>query len=93
MLNTATVLKKLNLIFWGSIVIVIDINFSSSTNGIGFNIDWVNDLIGALMIFNGVQYFTPFFSRDTAYIDSLRLAKIGSGILILLSLFLSLIHI
>ncbi|WP_375563264.1 hypothetical protein ACE193_12175 [Bernardetia sp. OM2101] len=50
-------IKYLNYILIGGIICVIDITFSQTTNGNGFVIDFVNDIIGVVLIIRGVNYF------------------------------------
>lgn len=46
--------SPLRMIFWGGLICVIDITFSESVNGHGWQFDILNDLAGMLMITWGV---------------------------------------
>jgi hypothetical protein len=44
----------LRAIFWGGMLCVLDLWFSSTTNGVGFRFDILNDFVGMLLITWGV---------------------------------------
>jgi hypothetical protein len=44
----------LRMIFWGGLIYLIDISYSYTRNGMGFRFDFVNDVVGTLLITAGV---------------------------------------
>ncbi|WP_299678620.1 hypothetical protein [uncultured Dokdonia sp.] len=48
--------RHFNYILVGSICIIIDVSISNATNGKGLNLDFINDFLGASLIFVGVRY-------------------------------------
>lgn len=80
-------IDKLNLIFWGLIVIMIDISYTNTINGVGINIDIVNDLIGSIMIFRGVSFFADLTFENKNYVHSTMMAILGSILLIIETIF------
>jgi hypothetical protein len=44
----------LRLVFWGGLLCLLDVAFTSTTNGRGFRIDVLNDAVGALLVAVGV---------------------------------------
>ena len=47
-------ITPLRLVFWGGILCVFDLAFSSATNGEGFRFDLLNDAVGVILITVGV---------------------------------------
>ena len=52
--DIAATITPLRLVFWGGLLVLIDINFSQTTNGRGWSFDILNDLVGMLLITWGV---------------------------------------
>ena len=77
--------RDLNLIFWGLLIILFDLSFSRTTNGIGLKIDLINDLIGAVMIYSAVYRISKIQISDPSYKFSIRFALIASVIQIFVS--------
>ena len=46
--------KPLRLIFWGGLLCILDLTFSSTTNGSGYRCDVLDDTVGAVLITFGV---------------------------------------
>lgn len=44
----------LKLVFWGAVLCALDFTFASTTNGVGFRFDVLNDIVGTLLIARGV---------------------------------------
>jgi hypothetical protein len=65
----------LRLIFWGAIICIIDITFSSTTNGEGFKFDLLDDAVGAAMIAWGVSRLAGIYVQDR-YRRVMRFVKI-----------------
>lgn len=47
-------IAPLGLVFWGGIICAIDITFSNTVNGQGFRFDFLNDVVGTIMVAIGV---------------------------------------
>jgi len=47
-------ITPLRLIFWGGLICVIDLKFSETTNGVGIQLDLLDDALGAVLIAVGV---------------------------------------
>ncbi|MEP0265544.1 hypothetical protein [Dokdonia sp.] len=77
--------RNLNYIFWGTLLIIFDINFESSTNGYGLKIDMLNDVIGACFVFIGVRYLLKANILNQAYYKHLKIALYAASIYIYLS--------
>ncbi len=45
-----SVIVPLRLIFWGSLIVLIDLTYSKTVNGVGWRFDFLNDAVGMLMI-------------------------------------------
>lgn len=45
----------LRMIFWGGLLLIFDITFTTTTNGHGFKFDILNDAVGAVLIAIGVS--------------------------------------
>lgn len=57
MLSTSDVqaaVNPLRFIFWGGIIWIVDISFTSTTNGVGFRCDILDDTVGTLLIAYGL---------------------------------------
>lgn len=52
--DIAAAVVPLRLVFWGGLLVLIDINFSQTTNGRGWSFDILNDLVGMILITWGV---------------------------------------
>lgn len=72
--------RNLNLVFWGVLIITIDFSYSKTTNGSGFKIDFVNDLIGAIMIYNAVSRIAKMKTSNPSYIGQMKVATVAAGI-------------
>jgi hypothetical protein len=46
--------KPLRLIFWGGLLLFLDVTFASTVNGEGFRFDVLNDTLGAVLVTIGV---------------------------------------
>ena len=47
--------RALGSIFWGALICVLDFSVSWQTNGLGLKFDFINDVIGAMMVTWGVN--------------------------------------
>lgn len=72
--------RNLNLIFWGVLIIIIDLSYWKTTNDSGFKIDLVNDLIGAIMIYNGVSQIGKLKISRPSYVGQMLVATVAAGI-------------
>ena len=76
------IIRSLNLIFWGVLIIIIDFTYSRS----GIEIDLINDLIGSIMIFIAVFRISKFQISDSTFKSKMNFVLIVSVIQILYSI-------
>ena len=79
-------IRNINLIFWGTLIVIIDFSFSSTTNGTGIKFDVINDFIGSIMIFIGLSKISKIELMDTSFQSNMNFSVIASGIHILYSI-------
>lgn len=72
--------RDLNLIFWGILIILIDLSFWRTVNGSGIKIDLVNDLIGAIVIYSAVARIGKIEIQNDNYIKKMLFAVLAAGI-------------
>jgi hypothetical protein len=68
-------ITPLRLIFWGSLLCLIDISFSQTVNGSGFKFDLLDDFIGMTLITVGVFRFARF-APSHSYAKSMAFVKV-----------------
>ena len=51
--------RALGKIFWGTLLCVLDLSISSESNGFGFKFDFLNDVVGAVLIASGISELRP----------------------------------
>jgi hypothetical protein len=73
--SLAATITPLRLIFWGSLLCLIDINFSQTVNGRGFKFDLLDDFIGMTLITVGVFRFGRF-TPSHSYAKSMAFIKV-----------------
>jgi hypothetical protein len=73
--SLAATITPLRLIFWGSLLCLIDINFSQTANGSGFKFDLLDDFIGTTLITVGVFRFAAFTPAHS-YAKSMAFVKV-----------------
>lgn len=66
--------KPLRMIFWGGLLCIFDITFTTTSNGSGFTFDVLNDVVGCAMIAWGVSRLGPL-PVDSRYATVMRLVK------------------
>lgn len=71
----AATITPLRLIFWGSLLCLIDISFSQTVNGSGFKFDLLDDFIGMTLIAVGVFRFARF-APSHSYAKSMAFVKV-----------------
>jgi hypothetical protein len=57
-------ISPLRMIFWGGLLCIFDITFTSTTNGQGFRCDILDDSVGALLILIGIFKLGAFRVHD-----------------------------
>lgn len=57
-------IQPLRLIFWGAIICLLDLSFSSTVNGKGWTFDLINDFVGTVMILIGVTKLGQIWLDD-----------------------------
>jgi hypothetical protein len=57
----------LRMIFGGELLCLFDVTFKSTTDGVGFAFDLLNDAVGAFLIVTGVSRLAVFPVRDRRY--------------------------
>ena len=77
--------RNLNLIFWGIILAVVDIDFYAVNNQIGMQIDFLPDIVGAIMICVGVFNIAKIPVSNPLFSSSMLFVKIATLLFILLS--------
>ena len=70
-------ITPLRLVFWGALLCILDLSFSSTTNGVGFKFDILNDAVGMVMITVGVFTLSDIRVTDR-YQSSMLFIKIIS---------------
>lgn len=78
--------KNLNLIFWGILIVIFDLTISSTLNGIGFKFDFINDLVGSVMIFMGLYKISKIELLKTSFNSKMNYCLIASGFHIVYSI-------
>jgi hypothetical protein len=71
-------ISPLRMIFWGGLLCVFDITFTSTTNGQGFKCDILDDTVGALLILIGVFKLSAFrvHNRYAAVMGFVRVVSV-----------------
>jgi hypothetical protein len=70
-------IRPLRFIFWGGVLCVIDITFSSASNGHGFRFDLANDAFGMLLVMIGVFALGAIEIKDS-YASAMTFVKVIS---------------
>jgi hypothetical protein len=76
------IIRKLHLFFWGMILIWGDLHYTIGS----FSIDLLNDLLGAIWIFQGVIFLKNMAIPNEAYTRAIEAARLGAILLLILSL-------
>lgn len=79
------IIRNLNLIFWGAIIVFLDFSFSKTMNGTGIKIDLINDFVGSIMICVGVSRIAKLQISIPSYKTSIRFVIVASVLQILFS--------
>ena len=72
-----SVILPLRLIFWGGLIVVIDLTYSQTVNGVGWRFDFVNDAVGMLMIVWGTSRLGKI-RVDDRYRTAMRFVTISA---------------
>ncbi len=59
-----SVIVPLRLIFWGSLIVLIDLTYSKTVNGVGWRFDFLNDAVGMAMILWGTSRLAKIRVND-----------------------------
>lgn len=79
-------ITPLRVIFWGGLLCIFDLNFSSTTNGQGFKFDILNDAVGAVLIAVGVFRLSAA-SVSSRYATVMQFVKVVSVLAVLNAIF------
>jgi hypothetical protein len=71
--------SALGKVFWGTLICVLDFRFSTTSNGSGFQVDVISDVIGAAMILWGLGQLKPLIF-DAAYRDVLGFCQLMAAL-------------
>jgi len=71
----SAIITPLRLIFWGGVLCVIDITFTTKVNGSGFKFDLLDDFIGMLLITVGVFRLSRF-TASRSYDKGMAFVKV-----------------
>lgn len=82
-----TIVSDLKLIIIGALLVMFDFHFSSTTNGTGFKIDFLNDFIGACMIYLAVSRMSKIEIKNKAYYTHMRFVTLAAILLIGISIY------
>ena len=63
--DSKAVLLPLRVIFWGALIVLIDLTYSETTNGVGWRFDFLNDVVGMLMILWGTSRLAKIHVSDS----------------------------
>lgn len=63
----AQLIKSLNLIFWGVLIIIFDFSYTSTTNGVGIKFDFINDFLGSIIVFIGIVNISKMELLDVSF--------------------------
>jgi hypothetical protein len=77
--------RDLNLILWGTILLIFDIEYYTATNGTGIEIDLLPDIIGSILICVGVFNLAKISVSNPSYAKSMFFVKIAAVLLVLLT--------
>ncbi len=72
-----SVILPLRLIFWGALIVLVDLTYSQTVNGVGWRFDFVNDAVGMLMIVWGTSRLGKI-RVDDRYRTAMRLVTISA---------------
>ncbi|WP_046757630.1 hypothetical protein [Kordia jejudonensis] len=82
-----TIVNDLKLIIIGTLLIMFDFYYSSTTNGTGFKIDIINDVIGAFMIYIATTRMSKIEMKNFTYYRLMSFVNIATMVLIFVSIY------
>lgn len=75
-------IKKLNIIFWGVILLIVDFDISIGL----FKIDLLNDFIASIMIYKAISYIKDMAPLNEEYQSAMKVAILAVRIIMVFSL-------
>jgi hypothetical protein len=73
----------LKLVFWGAVLCALDFTFASTTNGVGFRFDVLNDIVGTLLIARGVFRLSEAAVMERQFHVVMRYIRVVSILMVL----------
>ena len=70
-----SVISPLRLIFWGALIVLVDLTYGKTVNGVGWRFDFLNDAVGMLLIVKGTFRLAKIRVNDS-YRTAMRFVTI-----------------